>query len=130
MTICCIHKDFFDDTCTECRKEYAELKGVHEISNIDNDNNVTRNYKPATTNNGLSGNHKKMQQQQQDQEQQQELSKYYKEFTEERAKRLYKDLLLQFLRSSKYNEFEASQKARSIIRKQCMLRNMPFWPWL
>ena len=130
MTICCIHKDFFDDTCTECRKEYAELKGLHEIGNSDNDNSATTNYEPATTSNGVSGNHKKMQQQQQDQEQQQELSKYYKEFTEERAKRLYKDLLLQFLRSSKYNEFEASQKARSIIRKQCMLRNMPFWPWL
>jgi hypothetical protein len=133
MTVCCIHKNFFDDTCTECRKEYADLKGLHEINNDDNDNNnnnTSRNYKPAATSNGVSGNHKKMQQQQQDQEQQQELSKYYKEFTEERAKRLYKDLLLQFLRSSKYNEFEASQKARSIIRKQCLLRNMPFWPWL
>jgi hypothetical protein len=130
MTVCCIHKDFFDDTCTECRKEYAELKGLHEITNNDNDNNTTTNYKPATTSNGVSGNHKKIQEQQQEQEQQKELSKYYKEFTEERAKRLYEDLLLQFLRSGKYNEFEASQKARSIIRKQCLLRNMTFWPWL
>jgi hypothetical protein len=134
MTVCCIHKNFFDDTCTECRKEYADLKGLHEINNDDNDNNNnnnnTRNYKPAATSNGVSGNHKKMQQPQQDQEQQKELSKNYKEFNEERAKRLYEDLLLQFLKSSKYNEFEASQKARSIIRKQCVLRNMPFWPWL
>ena len=131
MTVCCIHKNFFDDTCTECRKEYADLKGLHEINNDDNDNdNTTRNYKPAATSNGVSGNHKKMQQPQQDQEQQKELSKNHKEFTEERAKRLYEDLLLQFLKSSKYNEFEASQKARSIIRKQCVLRNMPFWPWL
>ena len=124
MTVCCIHKNFFDDTCTECRKEYAELKGLYEINNTNNDNNTTTDYKPATTSNSVNGNHKKIQ------EQQKELSKYYKEFTEERAKRLYKDLLLQFLRSSKYNEFEASQKARSIIRKQCLLRNMPFWPWL
>jgi hypothetical protein len=133
MTVCCIHKNFFDDTCTQCRKEYADLKGLHEINNDDNDNdndNTTRNYKPAASSNGVSRNHKKMQQQQKDQEQQKELSKNYKEFTEERAKRLYEDLLLQFLRSSKYNEFEASQKARSIIRKQCVLRNMPFWPWL
>ena len=121
MTVCCIHKNFFDDTCTECRKEYAELKGLHEINNTDNDNNTTR---PATTSNNVNGNHKEIQ------EQQKELSKYYKEFTEERAKRLYEDLLLQFLRSRRYNEFEASQKARSIIRKQCLLRNMPFWPWL
>jgi hypothetical protein len=56
--------------------------------------------------------------------------KKYKEFTEERAKRLYEDLLLQFLSSSNYNEFEASEKARSIIRKQCQLRNMPSWSWL
>jgi hypothetical protein len=131
MTVCCIHTNFFDDTCTECRKEYAELKGLHEIKDDDDDDsNTTRNYKPANTTNGASGNTKKMQQQQQEQEQQQELSKYYKEFTEERAKRLYQDLLLQFLRSNKYNEFEASHKARSIIRKQCLLRNMPLWPWL
>jgi hypothetical protein len=127
MTVCCVHKNFFDDTCIECRKEYAELKGLHEINNNDDGNNTTRNYKPAnSSNNSISGNNKKIEQQQQ----QQELSKYYKEFTEERAKRLYEDLLLQFLRSGKCNEFEAAEKARSIIRKQCLLRNMPFWPWL
>ena len=124
MTVCCIHKNFFNDTCTECRKEYAELKGVYEINNNDNDNNTAIYYKPATTSKSVNGNHKEIL------EQQKELSKYYKEFTEERAKRLYEDLLLQFLRSRRYNEFEASQKARSIIRKQCLLRNMPFWPWL
>jgi hypothetical protein len=113
MTICCIHTDYFDDTCTECRKEYAELKGLHKINN-------TSDYKRANSNSVSNNN----------MQQQQELSKHYKEFTEERAKRLYEDLLLQFLRSKRYSEIEASQKARSIIRKQCLLRNMPFWSWL
>jgi hypothetical protein len=86
MNTCGIHTKFFEDACTECKKEYAELKG--------------------------------------------QLDKGYREFTEERAKRLYTDLLLQFLKNSKYNEVEASEKAKSIIRKQCRLRNMQFWPWL
>jgi hypothetical protein len=109
MNTCSIHTKFFDDACTECKKEYAELKGLHGINMND--------YKS----NNNSNNNKKHQQQ---------LDKEYKEFTEERAKRLYTDLLLQFLRNSKYNEVEASEKARSIIRKQCRLRNMQFWPWL
>jgi hypothetical protein len=116
MTTCCIHTKFFDDTCTECRKEYAELKGLHEINSIND-------YKPDNNNNNsnnISDN----------KTHQQELTKKYKEFTEERAKRLYEDLLLQFLSTSNYNEFEASEKARSIIRKQCQLRNMPSWSWL
>lgn len=44
MTTCCIHTKFFDDTCTECRKEYAELKGLHEINSIND-------YKPDNNNN-------------------------------------------------------------------------------
>jgi|SRR5919199_3518553 hypothetical protein len=113
MTSCCIHTNFFDDTCTECRKEYAELKGLRKVNN-------TSGYKLANSN---SASNNKMQQQQ-------ELPKNYKEFTEERAKRLYEDLLMQFLRNKKYSEIEASQKARSIIRKQCLLRHIPFWSWL
>jgi hypothetical protein len=42
---------------------------------------------------------------------------------------LYGDLILQFLKSN-YNEIEAAEKARSIIRKQCNLRNMPYWSWI
>jgi|SRR5919198_181062 hypothetical protein len=113
MTICDIHRNFFDDACTVCRKEYAELKGLHEINN-------TSDYEHA---NSKSISNNKIQHRQ-------GLPKYYKDFTEERAKRLYEDLILQFLRSNKYSEVEASQKARSIIRKQCLLRNMPFWSWL
>ena len=56
-------------------------------------------------------------------------SKKYKEFTEERAKTLYEQLLLQYLRSGT-SEIEANQKAKAVIKKQCSIRGMPFWPWL
>ena len=55
--------------------------------------------------------------------------KKYKEFDEERAKKLYEKLLLQYLRSGA-SEVEADQKAKAIIKKQCNIRGMPFWPWL
>ena len=55
-------------------------------------------------------------------------NKKYKEFTEERAKKLYQELMLQYLKSGT-SEVEADRKAKSIIRKQCHLRGIPFWPW-
>jgi hypothetical protein len=54
--------------------------------------------------------------------------KKYKEFTEERAKKLYEELMLQYLKSGA-NEIEADRKAKAIIRKQCSIRGMPFWSW-
>ena len=54
--------------------------------------------------------------------------KKYKEFTEERAKKLYEDLMLQYLKSG-IGEADADRKAKAIIRKQCSIRGMPFWPW-
>ena len=35
-TTCSIHTKFFHDTCSECNKEYAELKGLHKID-LDDD---------------------------------------------------------------------------------------------
>ena len=52
----------------------------------------------------------------------------YKEFTEERAKKLYEELMLQYLKSGS-GEIDADRKAKAIIRKQCSIRGMPFWPW-
>ena len=52
----------------------------------------------------------------------------YKEFTEERAKKLYAELLVQYLKKS-CKEEEAAEKARAIIRKQCKLRGMTSWSW-
>nr|AFK24831.1 hypothetical protein Josef01_02j05_42 [uncultured archaeon] len=55
--------------------------------------------------------------------------KKYKEFTEERAKKLYGELMLQYLKGGT-SEVEADRKAKAIIRKQCSIRGMPFWPWV
>ena len=53
----------------------------------------------------------------------------YKEFTETRAKKLYEDLMLQYLKSG-ISEREADRKAKSIIRNQCSIRGKAFWPWI
>jgi hypothetical protein len=52
----------------------------------------------------------------------------YKEFTEVRAKKLYAELLVQYLKKS-CDEEEAAERARAIIRKQCRLRGMISWSW-
>jgi hypothetical protein len=53
----------------------------------------------------------------------------YKEFTEERAKKLYEELLVQYLKKGS-DEIEASERAKNIIRKQCEMRGMPSWAWV
>jgi hypothetical protein len=55
--------------------------------------------------------------------------KKYKEFTESRAKKLYEDLMLQYLKTG-VDEIEANKKAKAIIRKQCSIRRIPYWSWL
>ena len=104
MTSCSIHTDFFDDSCDVCKKEYSELKGL----NTSDANNSQSSY---------------------NKDKNQDNNKKYKEFTEERAKQLYEDLLLQYLKSSS-NEIEAAEKAKGIIRKQCRIRDIQLWPWV
>jgi hypothetical protein len=53
----------------------------------------------------------------------------YKELTEERAKKLYEELMLQFLKGGT-SEIDADRKAKAIIRKQCNLRGISSWSWL
>jgi hypothetical protein len=55
--------------------------------------------------------------------------KKYNEFTENRAKKLYEDLMLQYLKTG-VDEIEANNKAKGIVRKQCSLRRIPYWSWL
>ncbi len=101
MPACEIHKDFFNESCKYCEGEYAELKGHFRGSN-----GVTHVIASVNT-------------------------KKYKEFSEDRAKKLYEELLLEFLKSPyKLGEVEAARKARSIIKKQCLLRGLPMWQWL
>lgn len=102
MTTCSIHTEFFDDLCPECKEEYHELKG-----NIGG--------KPSKQDSHSV--------------EQSETYRGYKEFTEERAKKLYAELLVQYIKKSS-SEREAAGKARAIIRKQCRLRGIPFWSWI
>lgn len=105
MPKCTIHIDFFHDDCNGCKEEYKEMKGISEVSGLsatepNNNYDSTQAYKGRT----------------------------YKEFTEERAKKLYGELLIQYLKNSP-NEVEAAKKARRIIRKQCRVRGIPSWAW-
>jgi hypothetical protein len=103
LTKCTIHTNFFSDVCMECKKEYYEMKSAQIIPNSDAQNNQST-HKNGNTN------------------------KKYKEFTEERAKKLYEELMLQYIKVL-HDESEAAEKARGIIRKQCSIRGIPFWPW-
>jgi hypothetical protein len=51
MAICAIHSDFFNDTCEECKKEYAELKGLDKsyLDNYDK-SKIDKNQKESTKN--------------------------------------------------------------------------------
>ncbi len=100
MVRCTIHKNYFDDKCTECRKEYNEMKGISD--------------KPTYKSN--SSNPRPVPQ------------KRYKEFTEIRAKKLYEELMIQYLKN--YTEAEAAEKARNIIKEQCRIRGIPYWSWI
>jgi hypothetical protein len=104
MQACSVHTRFFDDNCSECKREYNEMKGISDLTNSTSEN--TQNKKRSVSS-----------------------TIKYKEFTEERAKRLYEELLLQYLKASS-SENEAAEKARSIIRKQCSIRGIPFWSWI
>ncbi len=105
MSPCNIHKNFFDENCPDCKLEYAELKGLDQSTIKDDDK--------AKKLSNKSGN-----------------KKAYKEFSEERAKKLYEELLIQFLGTKSVDEVEAARRARQIIRKQCAIRGIQMWSWL
>jgi len=101
MPKCTVHIDFFDDDCADCRSEYADLKGIHDIPLIKDKSNLR-----------FARDKNK-----------------YKDFTEERAKRLYEQLMLQYIGKS-VSEQEAAERAKMIIRKQCMIRGIQLWSWV
>ena len=105
MKTCSVHTRFFDEHCVECKSEYREMKGNVEEPNSDKEND--RDNKTTVHSN----------------------IEKYKEFTEERAKKLYGELLIQNLKKN-YNEIEASERAKKIIRKQCSIRGMSSWDWI
>jgi hypothetical protein len=104
LSACSIHKNFFDDKCPECKLEYAELKGLTQTKSLDNEKSTKLVNEPSKTT--------------------------YKEFSEERAKKLYEELLIQYMRTKSLDEVEAARRARQIIRKQCAIRGIKAWNWL
>ena len=101
MVSCLKHPKFFDETCELCKKEYLFVKGLEEKDGFIINTNIEENQgKPSI----------------------------YKEFTEEKAKQLYEKLFLYYLKN--LDEKNASNKAKSIIAKQCHLRNMKPWSWI
>ena len=99
---CSKHQTFFDETCEMCKKEYFVVKGLEEKDGLIIDKNVAEDHEKPTL---------------------------YKEFTEEKAKQLYEKLFLYYLKTLN-NEKDASSKAKSIITKQCQIRNMQPWNWI
>jgi hypothetical protein len=104
LSACSLHKNFFDDKCPDCKLEYAEFKGLNQTEAPDNEKSTK-----------LANESSK---------------KSYKEFSEERAKKLYEELMIQYMRTKSLNEVEAARRARQIIRKQCAIRGIEIWNWL
>ena len=99
---CLKHVKFFDETCEICKKEYFFVKGLEDKDGVTIDKNV---------------------------EESQDKQSVYKDFTEEKAKQLYETLFLYYLKNLK-DEKDASIKAKSIIIKQCHIRNIRPWNWI
>ena len=57
-------------------------------------------------------------------------SKSYKEFNEERAKKLFEDVFIQYLKKGTMSEEESINRSKMIIRKQCELRGIKPWSWI
>lgn len=105
MTKCNVHENFFDWNCIDCKEEYKDLKGTNLID--EKSQIKCRCDDKADKRNGD-----------------------YKEFTEERAKKLYQEIFLQYLKKGNLNEEESIERSKSIIRKQCSLRNIEPWSWV
>jgi hypothetical protein len=100
---CLQHQNFFDEACEICKKEYFFVKGLEEK---DGSLIIDKHVAPRK-----------------------EKEFFYKEFTEEKAKQLYEKLFLYYLKNLK-DEKDASNKAKSIITKQCQIRKIEPWNWI
>jgi hypothetical protein len=102
---CNIHGFFFDWSCHICKEEYRDLKGTNTFNAENNDK----------ANGGKKRNTK---------------LKNYKEFDEERAKKLFEQVFLQYLKNGNMNEEESLKRSKTIIRKQCEIRGIKPWSWI
>jgi len=48
---------------------------------------------------------------------------------EERAKKLYEEIFLQYLKKGNLSEEESINRSKTIIRKQCKIRGIEPWSW-
>jgi hypothetical protein len=105
VTKCNIHNFFFEWSCHLCKEEYNDLKGTNTIKPESNDNTGPKKEKDAK-------------------------SKSYKEFNEERAKKLFEEVFIQYLKKGTMSEEESINRSKMIIRKQCELRGIEPWAWI
>jgi hypothetical protein len=103
LTKCNDHRFFFDWSCHICKEEYKNLKGTNDV-HIENQNktNIEKDIK----------------------------LKSYKEFNEERAKKLFEEIFLQYLKKGQMNEEESIKRSKIIIRRQCEIRGIKPWSWI
>jgi hypothetical protein len=100
---CINHPTYFNEECEECKKEYFSLKGLEIKENLI----ITYSDIPNSK----------------------EKPVVYKEFNEEKAKQLYEKLFIYYFKNTG-DEKEASKKAKSVIKKQCIIRNFTPWKWV
>lgn len=103
MNSCINHLFYFDMDCEECRKEYFILKGLEFKENL----KIIITQAPNIKDKHI----------------------VYKEFNEEKAKKLYEKLFIYYLKNTE-DEKEASKKAKAVIKKQCLIRNCTPWEWV
>ena len=107
MAKCNVHNFFFDWNCGICKEEYKELKQLDTIS-IE----------------------KEKEKEKEKEINQKEIEKNYKEFNEERAKKLYEEVFLQYLKKGNISEEESIIRSKNIIKKQCEMRGIKPWSWI
>ena len=56
--------------------------------------------------------------------------KSYKEFNEDRAKKLYEEIFLQYIKKGNISEAESINRSKTIIKRQCEIRGIKPWSWI
>ena len=105
VTKCNIHNFFFEWSCHLCKEEYNLLKGTNTTNPENSDITYAKKEKDAK-------------------------SKSYNEFNEERAKKLFEEVFIQYLKKGTMSEEESINRSKMIIRKQCELRGIEPWAWI
>jgi len=105
LTKCNDHRFFFDWSCHICKEEYKNLKGTNEV-HIENHNKTNIKKEKDIK------------------------LKSYKEFNEERAKKLFEEIFLQYLKKGNMSEEESIKRSKIIIKRQCEIRGIKPWSWI